>query len=600
MAPAALASTSPSLSLDQSAGKAAGSTANLGLDLKFTNTGTDSPDHLTINLPPGLLADASRNGGSCIKTAQVTGSACEVGSGTVTAEADPIPPLLNLPVPVSVPVTFYLVPPPAPGDLAGLAVEGLGEQLGSTGEIKVRPSGDPNGVGVTINLALPDQLPLTLPIIGQVNLAQISRDRDQQHVRRAALPGDVPVDPGEPERARRFLQRLDGPHRYRTARCDRLLLAAVRPRVQGHRSPRRRRPPGHAGHDDHAGCDRGAEQVGHARVPRRHPRTEPRVDSGLVRESRLRHLPDGWLCQRDLAALSGDADRQGVPDRLSERAVADARVPVAVPADAHRGRRSRQELGHVHGPPRYPADESWRHAQRRRQGTVPVDLPGPGEHGDCDAHRSERRQDCQSVVHIHGVRLPRRRERFWLRRFWLRRFWVRRLGCRWFGCRWSGGSTGSSNVVGSGNGSTSQGVTVGTTKLSNGRVSGLSSGHASLSFRLAAAKHAARLGALTIELPAGMSFVGHRVGHKLKVAGVSVTGAKIKSLTLSHGHLVITLRKAVSSLVVKLSASALRESAALRRKAGAHQLKTLHLTVISTNTRGRHATIHVRFTALGL
>ena len=131
-------------------------------------------------------------------------------------------------------------------------------------------------------------------------------------------------------------------------------------------------------------------------------------------------------------------------------------------------------------------------------------------------------------------------------------------------------------------------------------MSGLSSGHASLSFRLAAAKHAARLSALTIELPAGMSFVGHRVGHRLKVIGVSVTGAKIKSLTLSHGHLVITLRKAVSSLVVKLSASALRESAALRRKAGAHQLKTLHLTVISTNTRGRHATIHVRFTALGL
>jgi hypothetical protein len=41
-APAA-ASTSATLTLDQSAGRTAGSAADLGLDLKFTNTGTDSP-----------------------------------------------------------------------------------------------------------------------------------------------------------------------------------------------------------------------------------------------------------------------------------------------------------------------------------------------------------------------------------------------------------------------------------------------------------------------------------------------------------------------------------------------------------------------------
>src|SRR5207302_4141367 len=102
-----------------------------------------------IELPPGLLANASINGGACLKTADVSGSACQVGSGTVTAVPDPIPGVLNLPASVSVPVTFYLVPPPAAGDLAGLAVEGLGQQLGSTGEIKIRPTGDPAGVGVT-------------------------------------------------------------------------------------------------------------------------------------------------------------------------------------------------------------------------------------------------------------------------------------------------------------------------------------------------------------------------------------------------------------------------------------------------------------------
>src|SRR6185312_1168001 len=169
LAPAAGAAITPSLSLNQSAGKAAGSSANLGMDLKFTNTGTDSPHNLTINLPPGLLANASINGGSCIRKTNTSGTACEVGSGTVTATPNV---LIGLPVPVPVPVTFYLVPPPKAGDLAGLTVIGnvLGvtEQLGSTGDIRVRPTGDPNGVGVTINLALPDQLTLsgfTVPLV---------------------------------------------------------------------------------------------------------------------------------------------------------------------------------------------------------------------------------------------------------------------------------------------------------------------------------------------------------------------------------------------------------------------------------------------------
>ena len=82
LAPAAVASITATLSLNQSAGTTAGSTANLGLDLKFTDTGTDSPHDLTLNLPPGLLANASINGGACLRTANVSGSACEVGTGT--------------------------------------------------------------------------------------------------------------------------------------------------------------------------------------------------------------------------------------------------------------------------------------------------------------------------------------------------------------------------------------------------------------------------------------------------------------------------------------------------------------------------------------
>jgi hypothetical protein len=150
-APVAEASVAPTLSLDQSAGTAAGSFANLGVDLKFSNSTGDSPQHLTLNLPPGLLANATINGGACLLTADLNDSACEVGSGVVTAD-------LFGTIPVPTPVTFDLVPPPAAGDLAGLAVNSNGTQIGTTGDIRVRPSSDPLGVGVTISLLLPNSL----------------------------------------------------------------------------------------------------------------------------------------------------------------------------------------------------------------------------------------------------------------------------------------------------------------------------------------------------------------------------------------------------------------------------------------------------------
>src|SRR5579863_7092311 len=80
-APLASASITPTLSLDQSAGEAAGGTANLGMDLKFSFTGSDSPDQMTINLPPGLLANASIDGGKCLQTADLSDTACQVGTG---------------------------------------------------------------------------------------------------------------------------------------------------------------------------------------------------------------------------------------------------------------------------------------------------------------------------------------------------------------------------------------------------------------------------------------------------------------------------------------------------------------------------------------
>ena len=92
-------------------------------------------------------------------------------------------------------------------------------------------------------------------------------------------------------------------------------------------------------------------------------------------------------------------------------------------------------------------------------------------------------------------------------------------------------------------------------------VAGLRSGRPSLSFTLTVPRGAAKLRSFTVELPAGLSFAGRRSGGRTTVRGVTVSGGQIKSLGLSHGHLVVTLRSAVSRVRVKLGNAALRENA---------------------------------------
>ena len=135
-APMASATITPTVTLTPSS-VTAGSTAALGVDLKFAPSGTDSPKDITLSLPPGLLADASIDNGACLKTAMLSGTTCQVGTGTVTATLIVLgTPTTSLPISV----TLYLVPPPAPGDLAGLAiVDPTGTVLGTPGSISVQP-----------------------------------------------------------------------------------------------------------------------------------------------------------------------------------------------------------------------------------------------------------------------------------------------------------------------------------------------------------------------------------------------------------------------------------------------------------------------------
>ncbi|HZE03901.1 MAG TPA: hypothetical protein VE127_01685, partial [Solirubrobacteraceae bacterium] len=147
--PASAAIGRPSVTLTPSSG-GAGSTADLGVDIKFTPTGGDSTKDLALELPAGLIANASIDGGTCVHISVPT-SACQVGTGTLTATA------LGL-LPVKLPATFDLVSPPRPGDLAGLVVvvnnpltiKKQQVQLGNAADITLRPASDPAGVGLNI------------------------------------------------------------------------------------------------------------------------------------------------------------------------------------------------------------------------------------------------------------------------------------------------------------------------------------------------------------------------------------------------------------------------------------------------------------------
>jgi hypothetical protein len=125
--------------------------------------------------------------------------------------------------------------------------------------------------------------------------------------------------------------------------------------------------------------------------------------------------------------------------------------------------------------------------------------------------------------------------------------------------------------------------------LISGALTGLASGHPVLSFKLTAGKNA-KLKSFTVKLPRGLSFVRHRVHGRLKLLGVAIKGAKVKSLSLKHGVLLVTLRAPVNTLSAKIGSRGLKESSALKSAARLHKLKRLQLTVVVANTAGQHVT----------
>lgn len=579
VAPAAMASSTATMSLDQSAGTSAGASHNLGMNLSFTNSGSlsgaDSPKDLTINLPPGLLANAAIDNGICLKTAASAKplAACQVGSGTVTAQPDLLI-IGSLPVPVSVPVSFYLVKPPSSGDLAGLEVYSatLAEQLGSTGDVLVRPSGDPDGVGATIKLVLPDQLTLTLPILGKVNAAPISITKIASTFNGLRYPTTCPASPAQLTATVNSygvasLQTLSQP--LSVTGCGALAY-----------------DPSFSVSARKDGSDKGVALTTNVTET---PAMAPSQSVALsfptaVLGPNLASLANFCATMSSSCPQVGSVTAQSslYPTALTGRAYftgssTGPKLTLVFPAPFPLTLTGSIDLvsnsATFSGLPDIPLTSLAVTLYGGPKALFDTDCATPS--GTANAKLVDQNGDMTRNVSAHfGV-----------------------VGCP--------GVTGPGSGTGSGSGSTTSGssatssgptATASGTQLSGRDVGGLARGRPSLTFRVSVARHRPMIGRMTVKLPSGLRFRGHRADHRVLVRGVTVKGAKVRSAVLSHGRLLLTLLRPARRATVTFGPRSLRESRALRARARAHNLTRmrLHVAVLNAKHQTRSLTVTIR------
>jgi uncharacterized membrane protein YgcG len=588
LAPAAhAASSTASMSLNQGAGTSAGADHDLGLNLTFANNpATDSPKSLTLNLPAGLLANAAQDGGKCLNQNLIGNAACEVGTGTVEASLDVVG-IIGLPASVPISVTYYLVPPPSPGDLAGLAVDGLGQQIGSTGAIDIRPSSSALGVGATIGLSLPDTLPSSalpppIPTLlnGAVQISITSIDSTFQSLR---YPTTCPARPtsftGSATSYQGASSSLSAP--LSVTGCGALPYSP-----QFSVSARRDA-------DDKAvtlatNITQAANEAPSQSVALAFPTSV--LSANLDGLSNLCLTVTGSCpvvgsvtAASPLypTALTGRAYLTGTGKGLELELTFPAPFPLTLVGTVN----LLTDTASFAGLPDIPLT------------SLAVTLNG-GARGlfaaGCATASGTATAALVDQNGDHSRSVPAA-------------FTV--AGCPspagpGGGGGGGGGTGGPGGSGGSGGGSSSGGgagaTSAGGTHLVARSVSGLASGRPSITFRVSVGRRMARLDQLSVALPRGLAVRRARRGHRTLIRGVRLAGARARSLRISHGRLVITLRRPARAVTVTLGPRSLRESPDLRRRARSHRLKTLRLAVTARNTRHRQRTLAVRVTRLHL
>lgn len=544
----------PSVTLSPSTGTA-GSTANLGVDIKFSPTGGDTTKDMTLQLPPGLIANAAVDGGACLKTSTPT-SACQVGSGTVTATENE----LGIDIPLTLSASFDLVAPPSTSDLAGLAVlvddplTGQPTQLGTPAAVTLRPSGNPAGIGLDIAFSgIPDSFD-SLPI----SLDEINSTFDGLR-----FPSSCPATPAK------FTVSADS---YQDAT---VVTASAPLTVTGCSalpfSPAftisATRDTGDVGTQVVTDVSQTAAQATTSKLTLALPAAVIEPDAGAVLQYNL-------ICANPAS---------GTCRPIGSAVATSPLYPAPLTGTVYLTGTLLGPAVSILFPPPFPITLS---------GTLDVgsdsttftgipDIPltnlnvtldgGPAAAflSTCQTSSGTATASLTTQNGDRSVSVPSS-------------FTVAN-------CVSPTTSTGSLNS--SGSGSASRGPAIQKVSLT-----GLAARRPALSFRLVAGKGSSKLSAFTVRAPAGLRFTEHKLHGRQRVSGVSVTGAKVKSVSISRGQLVVTLRKAVASLSVKIGRQALSETAALQTKAKSGKLKSLGLTVIVRNAAGRRTTLGVKLT----
>jgi uncharacterized membrane protein YgcG len=564
-APAASASITPSLSLDQSSGTAAGSTVNLGLDLKFAPSGADSPKDLTLSLPAGLLANASIEGGACLHTTTPI-AACQVGAGTATAA----PVVLGIPgLPLSLPVTFTLVAPPQPGDLAGLALQatflGQTSQLGTPADITVRSSSDPAGVGLNVRF---NAIPNTFVLLGAVP-TQIAVDELNSTLSGVRMPTTCPATPANVSVT---ADSYEAPTTSRTATAPLHVTGC---------SSLPFTPSFHITATKDTGDD-GVQITTQITQPAKPAQSTSRSVALTIPSSVL--PPNVAAAAKLLCADLASGKCQSVGTASSTSPL----YPTPLVGKAYLiGSLTLPQLALVFPPPfslTLRGDVSLATSTTTFSGVPDIPLTdlsvtlagGPNSVFETSCVPPSGTAKA-TLIAQNGDRTVLVSSPFTVSR------------CSTNGS--SGGGGGGGGGGGSGGGSTHK---AGRPLIGSASLSGLARGVPQLSLTLLAGKNAPGLSSFTIKLPRGLSFAATRRHGRLHISGVSVSGARIKSLALSHGRLIVTLRHAVRRLSIKLGRRALKETRALRRAASGGRLRAVTLTVAIKDAAGHVTTVPLR------
>jgi hypothetical protein len=544
-ASAASASVTPTVTPSSTAPLPAGATGNLGLDLKFSPTLGDSPKDLTLNLPPGLLSNAAIDQGGCLKTVDIQTTTCQIGSGTVDAL------VVGIPVPTN--VGFFLVPPPAPGDLAGLAVASNGDQIGTTAAITIRPSGNPAGVGATINFVLPNTLD-GFPL----QIEEINSTFDGLR-----FPTSCPSTPAQ------LTVAVDsyGDSTVKTA-------AAPVPVT---------------------GCSGLA--------------FSPKYSIGVARDANDRNVKVATQITQSATESPSSSVTLGFPsDVFSASLKGLTNLCTTGPASG-----KCTPVGSVQAAsPLYPTPLT---GQAYLTGSVtnlkgltltlvfpspfPLTLVGavhlqnltttfsglpdiPLTNLSVTLNGGPAALFSTLCTQTSGVSTATLTDQNGDKTATVKAPFTE-TGC-----------PGGGNNGGGGGGTHGGSGKAGRPAIHAASFGGLGARKPTLRFAATAGAHRPAISALTVRLPKGLKAVVRRAHGRHTVRHVSVKGAKLRSATVSHGALVIKLRRAARHLVVTLKRGSLSESRALATKVRRKHVKSLPLSVIVRNAKGKRTTLHVR------